>query len=204
MAPHIGEEIFAVDRGFQAQFVLAGNQLLMSMSTTSKFKIDEIHLNRRGYYKIVAKNGSKVRCQYVDDGEFFDGTVDQLALIERKCLGFNLLTYEQAHQVCVRLGLLDRLAGDIEVIRIGSARLHKEDSERVEEADRKRVQELYHKQMRLIGTPLRDIVRPTRGSRETGCHKCRRGPLISQNLYQCQLCGGMICGRCGSCLCNRE
>lgn len=67
--------------------------------------------------------------------------------------------------------------------------------------DKDRIQKLYEERLRRDGKDPAIIQEATK-NRESGCHKCKHTPLLSEILYECPICIGMVCRVCGSCLCN--
>lgn len=169
----------------------------MKTDATATFRPGCYHRNRKGIYLIKQADGNRLLCEYMD-GISFEGNANLLHNIEFKILGYNLPSPLVANDLLRKSGVdLTRLQ-PFEIIE-NAGRLIKES---LDEEDRLAIQAIYERQMKLFGAPTTDIRKATIHGRESGCHKCKNKPLLSDILYECAICRGMVCRTCGSCLCN--
>lgn len=171
----------------------------MNPKHANPFGVGCVHRNRNGFYVIETTRGEELGCKYLKSGKKFPGLRSRLERIERNLLGYILQSPEESRKVLEKSGReLEGWSSKKIVVEAG----------RVLEEERKildcqSIQTLYEAQLRASGKPS-GTIRNSTYHRESGCHKCKRTPLVSDLLYECPICGGMVCRSCGSCLCNWE
>jgi hypothetical protein len=169
----------------------------IKMKHDNNFSVGCVHRNGIGWYKIEKINGDEVVYRYLEGGKLLTCRRSLLAKIEANFLGYNLPSPHVSKQILERYG--HDAAGWSETMMVTEAgRLIETERNAI---DMRMIQTLYEDQLSRSGKQSGVIRIPTH-RRESGCHKCKRTPLVSDTLYECPLCDGMVCRSCGSCLCN--
>ncbi len=169
----------------------------MKQHLISSFTVGDYHCNLKGYYRVESSCGDAVIYRYIDSGVQVEGSQKLLKTIERNHLGYNLPSLKQAKIILSQRGEQHPDIEDLAAVKLAGAALHEERKNQ----EKGRIQILYEARLRNDGkTP--SVIQLATKRRESGCHKCRHTPLLSEILYECPTCGGMVCRNCGSCLCN--